>query len=400
MPTALPSNVLTLHAISNGALTSPTLPARLKLLNWGRNETSQGAVVVGDKTLATLPGNNRARGYAEVAIDFEHNTVAGSAEYQRTKEPRSVAGYGKPEVLRGEGLFLTAIRWTPEGEASARNYMDLSPTPELDEQRNVTFLHSLALVRNGAVHDLSFFSAAKAAQNQKPFRLYAEMNVAPDYKALGWFDQLTWRDLAGPLGLSATASRQEIAVALKAVLERASLPLSADSLGARVLLKGAMLMIEAGQPSGLARSVRAARREAHPHLRLLSAAGMDTGVPITAYDFLTALGVDIPPGTEGTGLWSMMGALLNQNGNPIGVNDLAGMLHHEGEPSRDSVLKRIEEIASQAKMSVATFSATTGAVAGAHLTSRIVTLGVTALCGGRETGLDRAISAHRRETGR
>lgn len=154
------SELVACRAISNGALTSEALPHEIKLLNWGVNQTTKGDVIVDDATVAALAANQRSLGFDRIALDFEHNTVEGSLEYERTREPRDVAGYGVPKLVKGDGLYLSAIEYTPIGKEKARNFADLSPTPLLDKQRRVIFLHSVALVRNGAVHDLSFFSAA------------------------------------------------------------------------------------------------------------------------------------------------------------------------------------------------------------------------------------------------
>lgn len=147
-------------AISNGALSSEKLPSRIKLLNWGRNSSTKGDVVFDDHSVAQLAANQRSAGFDRVALDYEHNTVPDSEEFKRTREPRDVAAYGVPEVVAGDGLYLNALEWTPSGKVNARNFADLSPTPLLDQERRVIFLHSVALVRNGAVHDLSFFSAS------------------------------------------------------------------------------------------------------------------------------------------------------------------------------------------------------------------------------------------------
>ncbi len=154
------SELVACKAISNGALASEKLPTEIKLLNWGENETTKGVVIVDETTMATLAANQRSSGFDRIALDYEHNTVEGSPEYERTKEPRDVAGYGVPKIIQNDGLYLTGITYTASGKLNARNFADLSPTPLLDKQRRVVFLHSVALVRNGAVHDLSFFSAA------------------------------------------------------------------------------------------------------------------------------------------------------------------------------------------------------------------------------------------------
>lgn len=145
-----------------------TLPRRLKLLDWGRNETVKGPILVNDVTAARMPVLQAARGFDRVALDYEHNTVEGSAEFSRTKEPREVAAYGVPVLIKGEGLFLDQVAYTPSGETHARNYADLSPTPELAADGTVLFLHSVALVRQGAVEGLSFFSVEMADGEPAP----------------------------------------------------------------------------------------------------------------------------------------------------------------------------------------------------------------------------------------
>lgn len=154
---------LTPLRISNGALGSENLPTRLKLLNWGTNDSVKGPVVLDDKSVAVFAANQKALGFDRVAIDYEHNTAPGSEAYKESKEPRPVAGYGTPKLLSGDGLYLEDISWTPSGKTDAKNFADLSPAPRLDKEGRVLFLHSTALCRNGAVYDLSFFSADSTA---------------------------------------------------------------------------------------------------------------------------------------------------------------------------------------------------------------------------------------------
>lgn len=165
-----------LKAISNGALASEKLPDRIKLFNWGTNDSTKGIFIVDEKSAAALAANQRALGFDRVALDFEHNTVPGSAEYERTKEPRDVAGYGTPEIVPGDGLYLSAIQWTPAGQSAAKNFSDLSPTPSIDVERRVIFLHSVALVRNGAVFDLTFLSSQPATE--KP--VTSDLSMTPE----------------------------------------------------------------------------------------------------------------------------------------------------------------------------------------------------------------------------
>jgi hypothetical protein len=42
-------------------------------------------------------------------------------------QPKSIAGYGDPVIVKGDGLWLYNVEWTKLGEENARNYKDLSP---------------------------------------------------------------------------------------------------------------------------------------------------------------------------------------------------------------------------------------------------------------------------------
>ena len=156
----VPRGLVALKAISNAALAEKELPKRLKLLNWGVNETVKGPVKVGDETVKSLAANQASQGYDFVALDYNHNSLPGHPNYQ--KDPREVAGYGAVEVVKDDGLYFTGIVYTPSGQEKAANYRDLSPTPLLNKEGEVIFLHSVALCPQGAVKDLSFYSAGTA----------------------------------------------------------------------------------------------------------------------------------------------------------------------------------------------------------------------------------------------
>lgn len=150
------SGLLALQAIRNDALASADLPKRLKLLNWGTNDSKKGPIVVGPLTLSALADRQALYGFDKIGIDYEHQSVPEHPNF--LPPPREYAAYGEPRVIDGEGLFLEDIEWTPSGLEKARNYIDLSPTP-LIENGEVVFLHSVALCPQGAVEGLSFFSA-------------------------------------------------------------------------------------------------------------------------------------------------------------------------------------------------------------------------------------------------
>lgn len=208
--------------ISNGALAaSPNLPDKLKILNWGENPSVEGPILVGEKSARFLDFNQKTMGFAEVALDFEHNTVPGTPEYERTKEPRPVAAYGVPRIVHGDGLYLENLRWTPDGKASAINYADLSPAIRCDKgSGEVVFVHSTALTRNGAVHELSFHSAQLG-------------NKPKDHNMKD--ETISVAELAAAFGLKDTSTKAEVLGALKS--------LSTNATAFSALLKDGKLIV-------------------------------------------------------------------------------------------------------------------------------------------------------------
>lgn len=195
-----------LSLISNGAKPFQTgdLPTELKLLQMGPNSTRKGNVILGAKTQALFAANQRALGFDRVALDFEHNTVKGTPAFSEASEPRPVAAYGIP-TLRPDGLYLTNLEWTPSGMRSARDFYDLSPAVQL-ENGEVTFLHSAALCRQGAVDGLHFYTLdlVPSTEPQNPAFKQEEDELMDKIRAL----------LLKGLGLAETATDDEIAAKL------------------------------------------------------------------------------------------------------------------------------------------------------------------------------------------
>lgn len=146
------------YRISNGALAAQDLPRRLKVLDWGVSPSVKGPVQVSPLTATELPSMHRTAGWDRIALDYEHNTLKGSPEYERSQEPRAVAAYGVVVCVPGDGLYLDDLQWTPHGDKFAREYVDLSPAVVQTADGTVTAVHSVALCRHGAVDGLHFYS--------------------------------------------------------------------------------------------------------------------------------------------------------------------------------------------------------------------------------------------------
>ncbi len=139
------------------------LPTRVKILNWGENPNARGEkIVVGQRILKTLADPKFA--YKRVALDYEHNTLPGTPEYQATTEPRAIAGYGDIEVVEGDGVYLANITYTDSGKDHAKDYEDVSASPvTLASSGEVIMIASVALCRNGAVDGIEFKQVALSA---------------------------------------------------------------------------------------------------------------------------------------------------------------------------------------------------------------------------------------------
>lgn len=179
------------------------LPTRMRVLKWGENPNSQDVPV---RVGSQLPAAMAAATYPfhQIALDYEHNTWPGSKAYQETREPREVAAFLTVEAVEGDGVYVNVDRWTPSGERNAHNYCDLSATPLLDGDGNVTAIVSVALTRTGAVPDIAFAQAA------------AMSAINPTTHG----DAMNWKEiLAKQFGLQPDCTDEELQTAWAAHLE-------------------------------------------------------------------------------------------------------------------------------------------------------------------------------------
>lgn len=151
-------------------VSADSLPKRLLVVPWGETQTRKGLVLCNATTLAQMPGNQVKEKFDRVALDFNHNTV------HEGPEPKKVAAYGTPEVVEGEGIYLSAIEYTDEGKAllPGGHYPDISPAVMRNAKGEVILLHSVGACRQGEIDGLTLFSAGKEP------RLSAFMAVEDD----------------------------------------------------------------------------------------------------------------------------------------------------------------------------------------------------------------------------
>jgi hypothetical protein len=130
------------------------LPTRIQLLKWGVNDSTEGPVIVNELTLSSFAAMQRKIGRERAPLDFEHNTVPGTPEYERTKEPRDIAAMATPLASR-DGIFLENLDYKV-GQDVLGKFEDVSAAPLLNKDRVVVGLHSAALTRTGAVYGAHF----------------------------------------------------------------------------------------------------------------------------------------------------------------------------------------------------------------------------------------------------
>lgn len=135
------------------------LPQRVKILSWGENigRTTGARILVDDAVAASLSANQELVACDLVPMDYEHQSVRGHPNYQ--PDPRHSPGGGKIEVVAGEGVFLSAIAYSANGEQHADSYQDVSAVVHLDKASRPLWISSVALTQKGDVAGLEFSEA-------------------------------------------------------------------------------------------------------------------------------------------------------------------------------------------------------------------------------------------------
>jgi phage I-like protein len=132
-------------------------PDRFKVLPWGETKTRDGKLVVNEEAAQVMESRMKASRRDVVRIDREHATAFVPA---LKRNPRDILGYGKLEVVPGEGVFLSSVRWTPEGKEVWAALPDVSPSFNFRKADNlVTNLESVALCCDGEIEGLTLLSA-------------------------------------------------------------------------------------------------------------------------------------------------------------------------------------------------------------------------------------------------
>lgn len=145
-----------------------TLPDRLLVLPEGSHATNKGTVNCSKRTADVLMANQREARRGQPKLDFNHNTLKGAPAYRG--EPAEIAANSAGvELVPGEGVYLTGLEWTPQGERMVRerHYTELSAAVVRDRDGNVLLVESAAVCRHGEIEGLTILSADYGGTQEK-----------------------------------------------------------------------------------------------------------------------------------------------------------------------------------------------------------------------------------------
>lgn len=210
------------------------LPQRVKLLGWGENigRTTGARILVDDAAVASLAANQELVAIERVPMDYEHQSVKGHPNYQA--DPRFSPGAGTIEVVAGEGVYLSAIDYSANGEQHAESYQDVSAVVHLDKAGRPLWISSVALTQTGDVAGMEFAEAvAVLSARQAALSSQIKPTMNNDTTA----DETTFRGLLMKfLKLADDATDEDIIAAASKTVESAPKeeadPVKADSTAA------------------------------------------------------------------------------------------------------------------------------------------------------------------------
>lgn len=169
----------------NGVRAGEPLPTRLKVLNWGANETLKGVRYVNETTVEQLPRTHAARKWDRPVIDIEHASVPGSPTYEAAIAHGTfgtILGHGVASVRANDGLYLEQIEWN-DNSRRAYEFPDLSAAIVSDAGGHVIGMHSVAFCVHGAAEGITAFSTHQPQEGTEMNTLIAALlglGVLPD----------------------------------------------------------------------------------------------------------------------------------------------------------------------------------------------------------------------------
>ena len=220
------ASVLALGAPFRSGAAAAGLPQRVRILAWGENiaRPSGKVILVDDAVAETLSANQQLIGLDTVPMDYEHQSRKDHPNYK--PDPRHSPGGGVIEVVPEDGVYLSAIEYTPNGLEHAASYKDVSAVVHLDKQGRPLWISSVALTQAGAVAGMEFAEAEAAALSAGASQQSPESKTEPSMNN----DANTYRALLVKLlKLKPEATDEELTAAVEASANSAAAPEAEDT---------------------------------------------------------------------------------------------------------------------------------------------------------------------------
>jgi hypothetical protein len=233
------------HTLSVDASTAPK---EVRLFRRGLNETTKGTFLFDDAAATAVMAAYRKQS-VDLMIDLDHESLGDHIR----PDSGDARGWAQLEVRSGE-LWLTSIRWTPDGlsRLSRKTHRYLSPCFRIGEDSRIVEIVNVALVAMPATHGAPALVAAskttKGREAMLSFRAPERMVAAIDSygKAHGLSrsavirqlakaitpegDAGTLREIARVLGLESSASPADVKAALDELFNRVGSEPESDPL--------------------------------------------------------------------------------------------------------------------------------------------------------------------------
>lgn len=225
-------------------------PSEFRMLQRGVTRMRKGGkifnILLDDEGEQSIKDAMASKGREQLPIDYDHGMLGMIA----SRDSSAAAGWFTLE-FRGDGMWATAIEWTPKAFESIKNreFRFTSPALMLDETEELGVLRATEII-NVAVTNLP------ATVGQKP--LVAHETTTENQEAAMPFP----KELLKQLGLKEDATEEQVAAAIKALNETAAAAKEATELAAKAEADRAEAVVLASQAAEKAEAEKKAAADA------------------------------------------------------------------------------------------------------------------------------------------
>jgi phage I-like protein len=148
------------------------LPTEVRLFSFGINKTTKGEFLFDQDSAKTVMSSYTAQG-VDIMIDLEHQSMDPAIADPSARDAR---GWGKLDV-RPDGLYLSAITWTPDGAArlSEKRQRYTSPVFSYNPKtKRVEEILNVAITAMPATYEAQALVAASARNRKERLSMNSE----------------------------------------------------------------------------------------------------------------------------------------------------------------------------------------------------------------------------------